>query len=282
MLALSLIEPANTAADRLSRLACQALIDEATLAPKPGLVDSRGSGTHSDLSLELMLRSAQALRPTFFEMARCAYGSALSLPLREALGAIGRHGEQVMMQATDGVNTHRGAIWALGLLVAATAMDLSAKEPFDVATRAAQIAQLPDRHLPDEPRKGAIACHTYGVGGARAEAQNGFPHVIELALPALMATRAKGHGETSARLDALLAIMSRLDDTCVLSRGGRAALTETQAGAQAVLAAGGVGTFEGRRRLHELELTMKRYNASPGGAADLLAATLLLDRLALI
>jgi triphosphoribosyl-dephospho-CoA synthase len=267
-------------AHQLAGHAFKALVDEATLAPKPGLVDSRGSGSHSDLSLELMCRSAHALRPAFFEMALVAHGHATSLSLRESLGAIGRSGEQAMMQATGGVNTHRGAIWALGLLIAAAAQDPMDTIPAKVAARAAAIAQLPDRHLPDTPRKGAIACRTYGVGGARAEAQNGFPHVIEHALPALYATRAKGYGETSARLDALLAIMSRLDDTCVLSRGGRAALQDTQAGAQAVLAAGGVGSFDGRRRLHELELAMKRHNASPGGAADLLAATLLLDRLA--
>ena len=41
------------------------------------------------------------------------------LALREDIGEIGRQGEKVMMLATDGVNTHRGAIWALGLMVTA-------------------------------------------------------------------------------------------------------------------------------------------------------------------
>lgn len=273
-------DQAAIAAHHLAGHAFMALHDEATLSPKPGLVDSRGSGVHSDLSLELMCRSAHALRPVFFVMALHAHGEPVSQQLREALGAIGRRGEAAMMSATGGVNTHRGAIWALGLLVAAAAMDLRSLAPAQVAGRAAQLAQLPDRHMPHQLRKGEIACRTYGVRGARGEAQRGFPHVTELALPTLHASRARGDGETSARLNALLAIMTCLDDTCLLSRGGTAALHDTQAHARAVLDAGGVGTFEGRRQLRALELRMCAHNASPGGAADLLAATLLLDRLA--
>lgn len=270
---------AALAAHRLSKLACEALVDEATLAPKPGLVDSRGSGAHTDLTLAMMCRSAHALRPAFFHMALQAHGKNVSLPLREALGDIGRRGEAAMLHETGGVNTHRGAIWALGLLVAAAAMDLSERTPQAIATRAAAIAQLPDRHIPPQVRKGAQVCQTYGISGARGEAQEGFPHIVGLALPMLRDSRNRGCGETSSRLNALLAIMTSLPDTCVLARGGPTALADTQAGARAVLEAGGVGSFDGRRALHTLETQMLAHRASPGGAADLLAATLLLDRL---
>ena len=80
-------------------------------------------------------------------------------------------------------------------------------------------------------------------------------------------------------LDALLAIMTQLADTCVLYRAGMAGLTRMQSGARAVLAAGGCASLDGRRRLRELERDMLHLRASPGGAADLLAATLFLDRL---
>ncbi|NWE71720.1 triphosphoribosyl-dephospho-CoA synthase, partial [Pseudomonas gingeri] len=111
-------------AERLADFAVEALIDEADLSPKPALVDRRGNGAHSDLHLGLMHASALSLWPMFREMADAAAASGtVDLPLREALGRIGREGEQAMLQTTGGVNTHRGAIWALGLLVAAAALE---------------------------------------------------------------------------------------------------------------------------------------------------------------
>jgi len=103
--------------------------------------------------------------------------------------------------------------------------------------------------------------------------------VIDIALPHLRASRRRGDSETSARLNALLSVIIELDDTCVLSRGGSAALAAVQAGAAGVLAAGGAATAPGRRALRRLEADMLARNVSPGGAADLLAATLFLDRL---
>src|SRR5471030_3535879 len=106
----------------LAHQATQALIDEARLSPKPGLVDSRGAGAHQDLSLALMERSAQSLQPTFYHLALHSWLRPADVALRQEIGRLGRLGEQHMMTATGGVNTHRGAIWALGLLVSACAM----------------------------------------------------------------------------------------------------------------------------------------------------------------
>ncbi len=291
--------PACTdAASRLADRAVRALLDEADLSPKPGLVDRRGSGAHLDLDLDLMHRSAQALRPWFGRMAAAAFDAgAPTLLLRRTLGRLGRDAEAAMLDATGGVNTHRGAIWALGLLVAAAALDAAgAPLPHDrpgerrspaapqaaaarIAALAGLLARLPD---PDRPpltgHKGEAACRMHGVGGARGQAQAGFPQVIEVALPALARSRTRGNSETAARLDALVALIAVLDDTCVLSRAGAAGLALLQVGATAVIAAGGVATFAGRRALHALDADALVLGASPGGAADLLAAALFLDR----
>ncbi|MEX3639756.1 triphosphoribosyl-dephospho-CoA synthase, partial [Paraburkholderia sp. BR14427] len=120
----------------------------------------------------------------------------------------------------------------------------------------------------------------YQVGGARREAQDGFPHALDVGLPALRAARARGLDENTARIDALLAIMSTLDDTCLLHRAGLAGLHAGQRGARRVLGAGGSSTAAGRVALDALERELLTLNASPGGAADLLAATLFLDMLA--
>ena len=262
-------------AEHLADLAVDALIDEADLSPKPALVDRRGNGAHTDLHLGLMHASALALWPAFKEMAEAALEiGEVGVPLREAIGRIGREGEQAMLVTTNGVNTHRGAIWALGLLVTAAAL-----QPKSIALCAARLALLDDRYAPTPLSHGAQVAQRYGARGAREEAQLGFPSVLQRGLPQLHKSRANGHGEQNARLDALLAIMTELADTCVLYRAGEPGLQAMQAGAQAVLDAGGSASLSGRRRLHELDQQLIALNASPGGAADLLAATLLLDRI---
>jgi len=265
----------------LAELAVNALLDEARLAPKPGLVDSRGNGAHGDLSLDLMCRSANALAPAFASMA--AAGTAANAPtpgLRETLGRLGREAEVTMMATTGGVNTHRGAIWAMGLLVAAAAVEPDHRNAAQTVSFAAAIARHDDRFAPARTgHKGERACLAFNVAGARGQAQAGFPHVIELGLPELHRSRARGDSETASRLNALLAIMSRLDDTCVLSRGGLGAVRHLQDSAAAVLAAGGAATLPGRRALRQLDADAIARRVSPGGAADLLAATLFLDRL---
>jgi triphosphoribosyl-dephospho-CoA synthase len=264
----------------LADLAVSALMDEATLTPKPGLVDLRSRGAHQDMDWLLMCHSARALHPTFHGLAEAGRQIAEPLTLRVRIGQIGRQGEATMLRATGGVNTHRGAIWALGLLVTAAAQDDNDTTPEAVARRAGAIARCPDRFAPIRTgNKGEVACRRYGVGGARAQAQADFPHVVHLALPCLRDSRLRGDDELTARLNCLVTLIAELDDTCVLSRGGASALVSVQAGAARVLAEGGAGTVEGKHALRILERMLIQRNVSPGGAADLLAATLFLDRI---
>ena len=267
-------------AQRLAAMVVQALIDEVTLGPKPGLVDIRGRGAHLDLDWTLMCHSAHALLPTFEAMAQAGATMADAAALRERIGQLGRLGEAAMMQATGGVNTHRGAIWALGLLITAAAQAPEALAADAVCERAARLARLRDPSAPTHTgNKGEQACRDFKVGGARGQAQAGFPLVTRLALPELRQSRQRGDHENAARLNALLALMSQLDDTCVLARGGAQALARLHDGARAVLAAGGAFALAGRRALRRLDAELLALNVSPGGAGDLLAATLFVDRL---
>lgn len=269
---------AELRAAELAERAVRALILEALLTPKPALVDQRGPGAHRDLDLAKLLRSARALRGSFHRMALDAGNSVAGVPLRERLGWLGRQGERAMLEATGGSNAHRGAIWVLGLLVAALALLGNEAAPREAAAAAAGLARLPDRHAPRRPSNGARVCREFGVAGARGEARAGFPHVIEVGLPALAAARRGGAPESCARLDALLAIMSSLDDTCLLHRGGWAALHAARSGARRVLALGGSATAAGNAALLALDAELVSRNASPGGCADLLAACLFLDQ----
>lgn len=253
------------------------LIAEALLTPKPALVDRRGPGAHRDLDLGLLLLSATSLKRSFSHMAERAHGQLPSRSLREDLARIGREAEQGMLAATGGSNAHRGAIWVLGLLVAGRMMCGTGATATEVAAVAARIARLPDRFAPEAPSNGSRVCERYGVPGARGEAQAGFPHVVEIGLPALQRAREQQVTETHAQLDALMAIMAQLPDTCLLHRGGRAALEAAQAGARAVIQAGGTSTVAGWRALRALDVDLLGRWASPGGCADLLAACLFLD-----
>jgi len=280
---------------RLGAIASWALREEATLTPKPGLVDRRGSGAHADMGLALLLRSAAALEPHFVRLAECASAMSCGAAMRARLGVIGREAEADMLAATGGINTHRGAIWALGLLVAAiasaTAESATARRgPHPVSSgsesalaspaicaRAARIARLPTVACASTSHGSAMR-DRYGVRGARGEAENAFPHIQAVALPALRAARARCGDERSARLQALIALIARLDDTCLLYRGGAEALAFAQCGARRVLDYG-LDSENGRRALDELDRGLLARNASPGGSADLFAATLLLDRI---
>jgi triphosphoribosyl-dephospho-CoA synthase len=266
-------------ADLLAGFATRALIEEANLTPKPGLVDRRGAGAHADMTLEMMQCSALSLFATFKLVAQIAEGRNLSCQLREQVGLAGRDGEHRMLVETRGRNTHRGAIWTLGLLVASAAMGPKTDGACLIAGRAARLARLHDRHATTSATNGSVIAATFGVTGARGEAKSGFPHIMRIGLPALLAARAEGVPEDRARIDALMAIMSSLADTCLLHRGGWQALKLARQGAREVLEQGGTGTPEGVKALTRLDALLLDLRASPGGSADLLAGTLFLDSL---
>ena len=263
---------------RLGRLACQALIAEAELTPKPGLVDRRGAGAHTDLSLSIMKRSAFAIEPYFCEMALVSMESRPSQRMRERLAVIGRDAERAMRKATGSSNSHKGAIWILGLLVSA-AIRVPGENAREIVAVAGAIARLSDREQPKLLTHGDMVRNRYGAGGARVEASTNFPHVIRCGLPMLRDRRARKYPEEICRLDALLSLMAELDDTCVLYRGGVEALSVVKAGAQAALDAGGYANANGRQRLRALDRELIARHISPGGSADLLAATIFLDAL---
>ena len=237
--------PAAELAPQLARFARNALIEEARLTPKPALVDARGSGAHNDLDLATMLRSAHALEPTFEALARAS----------------------------------RGAVPGAAIVYTPHASDSAYAHAARICETAASIARFDDLLAQPMQSHGERVRQRFNVGGARSEAQDGFPHVVRVGLPALHAARAQGCDEAHARVDALLAIMASLDDTCVLHRAGLAGREAAQAGAQRVRDAGGVATQAGRAAFDALERALLALNASPGGAADLLAATLFIDRL---
>jgi triphosphoribosyl-dephospho-CoA synthase len=269
----------TVAVSRLGTWAADALRQEAWLSPKPGLVDGRGRGAHVDMDVALMVRSADVLELWFGRLAEVSHDRRLDAELRTTLGAIGREAEADMLRVTGGVNTHRGALFSLGLLVAGAAA-VGSTSAGAVTSAGAALARCPDLGASPEPDShGGRARMLMPAAGALEQARAGFRPVIDAGLPALEAARVRGAPEAVAQLNALLALMAVVDDTCLLFRGGVADLRRVQAGAAAVLDAGGVETPGGRAAFVDLDGWMAERRLSPGGSGDLLAATLLLDTL---
>jgi len=255
------------------------LYDELALAPKPGLVSFVDSGSHRDMDARTFMRSLFALRRAF--PAFVVLG-AQDVPF-ERLEREGIQAEARMLQATGGVNTHRGAIFTLGLLCAsagrlvAQGRTLGAK-----AIRHTLLDRWGDalarRAHRARDSNGARAARRHGLRSAGVEAALGFPALFETAWPALRNALDGRMPECAARLDVLFATMAVLDDTNVVHRGGIAALHDVQRAAAAYLAAGGSARPDALDHARSLHRAFVERRLSPGGSADVLAATCWLQR----
>ncbi|VWB68977.1 triphosphoribosyl-dephospho-CoA synthase MdcB [Burkholderia lata] len=274
--------PAPSEAERIAELAERSLVLEIETYPKPGLVSHVDTGSHTDMDAATFARSAAVLRPYFAELADAGARDADMAVLRK----IGLRAEHAMLAATGGVNTHRGAIFGLGLLCAAAgrrAMPGAMPDGMTltlgtfVARRwGADILggpRLPDSH-------GERASRRYGVGGARREAADGFTTVYAVGLPALRRAQRDLPGDPeAARVDACFALIAALDDTNLLHRGGQSGLDFARATARAFVARGGVRARDWRLRAAAAHRAFVARRLSPGGAADLLAMSVFVDAL---
>lgn len=256
----------------LADLAVASLIEEVSLTPKPGLVDLMDNGSHNDLTYTMMVDSANSLKETFYNMALVAFNERPSQNLREQIGEIGREGEKIMFQVTNGVNTHKGAIWSLGLLTAAAAIHYGQWDEETLCFTAGEIAKYEDRFIPLQLTNGIKAIQKYGVHGAKAEAQFAFPHIRKYSLPEFKKSL-KQYNYGTAKLRALLSLIAHLDDTCILHRGGMEGLHFAKQYAKQVLIHGDL------EELQTMNEQFKQRNLSPGGSADLLAATIYLYKI---
>jgi triphosphoribosyl-dephospho-CoA synthase len=264
-------------AQDLGALAAACLRLEVATYPKPGLVSHVDNGAHHDMDAPLLVRSANALAPFFADLALAGAAGARMDRLR----VIGIEAERAMLAATGGVNTHRGAIFGVGLLSAAAGF----RELFGVhRPLGAIIAARWGKAILSGPvplrSHGAEAARRHGAGGARLEAAQGLPSVYTIALPALRTGRALApDDDEAARVQAFIALIAAVADTNLLHRGGAPGLNFAQTEAAAFLAAGGVGRMAWREQAVTMHGAFVARNLSPGGCGDLLAMALFVDRL---
>lgn len=260
-------------AEKLAEQAVNALKWEADFSPKPGLVTRDSNGAHTDMNIALFNKSADSLYDTFLRIADVAKTTPISVILREQIGAIGRDGEDTMLEATHGVNTHKGAIWALGVLVAVISNQKTTDLP-TILQKSGELASISDRYVQAHPRStyGMQAKKTYQIQGAREEAANGFPHVAN----GLELINGQNTVSQQTWLKVLCLLYASVDDTNVIHRSSLAVLRMFQGTAKRALEA---PVIKESRAFEQVIKLTEKYQISPGGCADLFAATYFLHNL---
>ncbi|MBR1119934.1 triphosphoribosyl-dephospho-CoA synthase MdcB [Bradyrhizobium lablabi] len=258
-------------------IAADCLLLELETFPKPGLVSHIDNGSHDDMDVGTFRASAAAIKPYLQQLADVA---AQGCDVGE-LRAIGMEAEGAMFAATSGINTHRGAIFGLGLLCAAAGARAGGLvEPG--LSLGEVVARRWGRSILDGPvllhSHGTAARRQFHAGGARAEAASGFPSVYRIGLPSLRrAARVLPRDPEAARVEACFALIASVEDTNLLHRGGLDGLRFARKTTRIFLDQGGVRRSGWRERACAVHSDFIARRLSPGGSADLLAMTLFVD-----
>ncbi len=258
----------------IGRSAIRALYREIALYPKPGLVSPVDSGAHSDMDIRTFFRSLYALRG-YFPAIAAAGAAGAGFP---ALQQLGIAAEKAMLAATGGINTHRGAIFSLGLLAAAAGRLGATASPVVppaiasvIRTEWGEVILNAGQTAP--PSHGTAVTQRFRIRGAREEAAEGFPLLVDVFLPALRACLDATGDEEASLVQTLFVIMTRLDDTNLLHRGGAEGFGFARDTAQAFLSRGGVHAADWHHHVVAAHRAFTTRRLSPGGSADMLAAT---------
>ncbi len=261
----------------ISACATSSLMLELETWPKPGLVSHIDCGSHDDMNAETFRTSALAIQPYFESLARAGSEGCKMGRLR----VIGIDAERAMLAATDGINTHRGAIFGIGLLCAAAGARADGHVAGNLSL-GTTVSRLWGDDILDGPMPlhshGGKARRRFGAGGARDEAALGFPTVYQVGLPTLRQARAEfpDHPE-AVRVQTCFALIAALEDTNILHRGGQRGLRYARNAARAWLQEGGIAHPRWRERAQSIHQDFISRWLSPGGSADLLAMALFVD-----
>lgn len=282
----------NKLVEEVAETAIQGLLYEVSITPKPGLVDRNNNGAHSDMDFFTFMSSGAALGKHFYHMAEQGYGwkgskEDLFLQLRE----IGKQAEQDMFQSTNNVNTHKGLIFSLGIICAATTYSVTNNKEKNIEDILELCGEMTRNTLEEELKiikekeivtKGEKLYKEYGVRGIRGEVADGFPSICEVALPRLRELKGENQDVNNTYLQILMHLLSKVEDTNILARHNFETLRYAKQKARECLRLGGAFSIEGKKAIKQLDEEFIEHNISPGGCADLLAVTIMLDKLEVV
>ncbi len=276
----------DRAADQAASAAVRGLLYEVSTTPKPGLVDRNNSGSHRDMNFFTFLDSSASLIPWFREFFCLGWdhSSESDRQIFERLRYAGQRAETAMFSATGGINTHKGLVFASAILCGALGKVHARRElplPFtDVLQECRRLGKcsLADLHHPPNvqpplPTNGERIFTAYGIRGARGEAAAGFPSAVQIGLPALRKWLSASFSLNDSAAMALLTLISEVDDTNMVHRGGPELAKKRKEQAKILLSAVTKENF--KETLYTLDHQYMTENLSPGGCADLLAVSLM-------
>ena len=266
----------------IRQLCSRALLYEVCTAPKPGLVDRCGNGSHRDMDIYTFIDSTLALEDYFGKCFIKGRQGCFDPPQEvfRSIRPLGRLAEQRMYDATGGVNTHKGAIFSLGMVSAALGMTKSCswRRPEAVLSLCSDMAKGIVAKELESLNEGSLLTAgqrlylRYGITGIRGQAEAGFSAVISTGLPVLAEGLKRGYSLERSGCAALLWIMTAAADTNLISRGGMDAYKQLQKKLRSLLKRSAYPSF---LQLKALDKYFMERNLSPGGSADLLALTYL-------
>lgn len=272
----------DTAVEQMSEMiahtACLALEKEVTTTPKPGLVDENNSGAHRDMDIGHFFASIRALKPYFQRVAMEGFLTQEldATEILPRLRPMGMEAEQAMLCATGGVNTHKGAIFSLGLLCAAAGR-LSPENwsPDNLCAAAAAMAAGVTKELSNITADNAATAGqqiytAHGITGVRGQAEAGFPAVLKTGLPVLQQGLSQGLSLNDAGCATLLHLLAVTDDTNLIHRSDRQTQLQVK---QSVADLVAKDPYPDKAVIEQLDRDFIQRDLSPGGSADLLAAT---------
>ncbi len=270
---------------RFADLATDSLLQEVYTTPKPGLVDQRNNGSHHDMDIHTFVKSAHSLTPYFYQCIAIGHQTKDQPPadtfkkLREA----GIAAENTMYQTTGGVNTHKGAIYSMGVICGALGRLWQAEcpvpKPEDMLSLCSEMtreAVNADFLSIDKTTAGGRLYLAYGLTGIRGEAAAGFPSVANIGLPIYQRELDRGLDPNDAGAVTLIHLISRVHDTNLYHRGGREGAAYAADCAKRLLEE---CETPAKEQLEQLDNDFIARNLSPGGCADLLAVTYFISKL---
>ena len=259
---------------RIGQIAQKSLLYEVCTTPKPGLVDCNNSGSHKDMDIFTFMASSAALGDYFRECAKIGIETR-HLDTEKILPRLrfpGKLAEQAMYQATNGVNTHKGCIFSLGILCAAAGrLVATERNPQNILYVCKQIAKGITGELANKANTvGEKLYAQHGITGVRGQAEAGFPAVLQVGLPTLQKGLKQGLSLNDAGCATLLALLTATVDTNLIHRSG---LPQQQAISAQIAELLEKDIFPAKEILEVLDRQFIETNLSPGGSADLLALT---------
>lgn len=280
-------------AHMIAQKALLSLLYEVSASPKPGLVDRFNQGAHKDMDFFTFMASSAALSNYFNDcvVEGVKYSGQSPQKLFRSLREIGINAEKSMFEATNGVNTHKGLVFSLGIVCAAASCCMMENKPEDIDADAicgkiSQMTQgLCQRELTllnksEDLTNGERLYQKYGLKGIRGEVESGFPTVRNYSLPMLKKLKnMKTLHFNDILVQTLLHLMAVNEDTNIVARNDFETLEWVRKYAHQILISGGMLTNKGMKMVYEMDREFIRRNISPGGSADLLAVTVMFDLL---